>query len=158
MMARENPRPRQAPGRKNPNGEGSIYQRQSDGRWVGQAYVLSTDCTRKRKAVYGETWDEAHRKLVDLKALSQRGIPVPDKAWKVADYLPYWLAAYVSDLKPTTLRGYESAVRLHIVPALGAKKLDGLQVRDVKAFLDEFRNKCLCCTNGLDAISLCDSW
>lgn len=116
-------------GRKNPNGEGSIYQRASDGRWVGQAYVLTTDGTRKRRFVYGDTWQEAHDKLVELKARSQRGIPVPARTWKVGDYLPYWLAAYVTDLKPTTARGYESAVRLHLVPALGTKRLDALQVQ-----------------------------
>lgn len=150
-MPRE-PKQRQSAARRNPNGEGSIYQRSSDGRWVGQAYVLTTEGTRKRKFVYGATWEEAHTKLVDLKSRSQRGIPVPDRAWKLADYLPYWLAAYVSDLKPTTARGYESAVRLHLVPALGTKRLDGLQVQHVKAFMDEFRRKCLCCTNGLDKI------
>lgn len=146
------PKQRQSTARRNPNGEGSIYQRSSDGRWVGQAYVLTTDGTRKRKFVYGATWDEAHAKLVELKSRSQRGIPVPDRAWKLADYLPYWLAAYVTDLKPTTARGYESAVRLHLIPALGSKRLDGLQVQHVKAFMDDFRRKCLCCTNGLDQI------
>ncbi|MGC5032234.1 tyrosine-type recombinase/integrase [Micromonospora sp. DT229] len=145
------PKPRQSTARRNPNGEGSIYQRSSDGRWVGQAYVLTTDGTRKRKFVYGATWEEAHAKLVELKSRSQRGIPVPDRAWKVADYLPYWLAAYVTDLKPTTARGYESAVRLHLIPALGTKRLDALQVKHVKTFMDEFRRKCLCCTAGLDA-------
>ncbi|TDB75222.1 site-specific integrase [Micromonospora sp. KC723] len=150
-MPRE-PKQRQSTGRRNPNGEGSIYQRSGDGRWVGQAYVLTTDGTRKRKFVYGATWDEAHAKLIELKAQSQRGIPVPDRAWKLADYLPYWLTTYVSDLKPTTARGYESAVRLHLVPALGTKRLDGLQVQHVKAFMDGFRRKCLCCTNGLDKI------
>ncbi|MEH1011727.1 site-specific integrase [Micromonospora sp. CPCC 206060] len=149
MPAKER-KPRQPVARKNPNGEGSIYQRASDGRWVGQAYVLATDGTRKRKFVYGATWEEAHGKLVELKARSQRGIPIPDRTWKIADYLPYWLAAYVTELKPTTARGYESAVRLHLVPALGTKRLDTLQVQHVKAFLDEFRRKCLCCTAGLD--------
>ncbi|SCL16775.1 Site-specific recombinase XerD [Micromonospora nigra] len=148
-MPRE-PKQRQPTARRNPNGEGSIYQRASDSRWVGQAYVLTTDGTRKRKFVYGTTWEEAHAKLVDLKSRSQRGIPVPDRAWKLADYLPYWLAAYVTDLKPTTARGYESAVRLHLIPALGTKRLDGLQVQHVKAFMDEFRRRCLCCTAGLD--------
>jgi hypothetical protein len=55
----------------------------------------------------------------------------------MADYLQYWLAAYVSDLKPTTARGYESAVRLHLIPALGTKRLDGLQVQHVKGFMDD---------------------
>ncbi|MCX4470796.1 site-specific integrase [Micromonospora sp. NBC_01655] len=144
------PKKRQAASGRNPNGEGSIYQRSSDGRWVGQAYVLTTEGTRKRKFVYGATWEEAHAKLVELKSRSQRGIPTPDRAWKIADYLPYWLSAYVTDLKPTTARGYESAVRLHLVPALGTKRLDTLQVQHVKTFMNDFRVKCLCCTAGLD--------
>ena len=50
-MARQQARMHPSAGRKNTNGEGSIYQRKSDGRWVGQAYVLMTDGTRKRKAI-----------------------------------------------------------------------------------------------------------
>jgi integrase len=141
---------RKSSGNKNANGEGSIYQRASDGRWVGQAYVLVTDGTRKRKFVYGDTWDDAHAKLVELKARSQRGIPVPDRAWKVAEYLRYWLQVYVADLKPKTAERYESAVRLHLIPDLGRKRLDRLQVQHVKTFLDTFKKKCLCCTNGWD--------
>lgn len=141
---------RKTTGNKNANGEGSIYQRASDGRWVGQAFVLITDGTRKRKFVYGDTWDEAHAKLVELKARSQRGIPMPDRAWKLDEYLRYWLQVYVADLKPKTAEGYESVVRLHLIPDLGSRRLDRLQVQHVKTFLDGFKNKCLCCTNGWD--------
>ncbi|MEU7908178.1 site-specific integrase [Actinoplanes sp. NPDC049118] len=150
-MAREPTGPRRSSGRKNANGEGSIYQRQSDGRWVGQAYALTTEGTRKRKYVYGDTWEEAHSKLVELKSRTQRGIPLPDRAWKLREYLPYWLRVYVSSLRATTARGYESAVRLHLIPALGTKRIDSLQVQHVREFLDEFRNKCLCCTSKADA-------
>ena len=82
-MAKLDPKGRNA-GHKNANGEGSIYQRGSDGRWVGQAFVLTTDGLRKRKFVYGDSWDDAHAKLVRLKARSQQGIPVPDRAWSRA--------------------------------------------------------------------------
>jgi integrase len=151
MMAREPSRPRHGSARKNPNGEGSIYQRKSDGRWVGQAYAITPDGTRKRKYVYGDTWEEAHGKLVELKSRTQRGIPLPDRAWKLKEYLPYWLRVHVAGLRSTTARGYESAVRLHLVPALGTKRLDALQVQQVRTFLDEFRNKCLCCASKADA-------
>jgi integrase len=148
-MAKSDAQGRSA-GRKNPNGEGSIYQRSSDGRWVGQAYVLTTDGTRRRKFVYADTWEDAHAKLVELKARSQRGIPVPDRAWRLGEYLRYWLQIYVVDLKPRTAEGYESVVRLHLIPDLGRKRLDTLQVQHVKTFLDAFKKKCLCCSNGWD--------
>jgi integrase len=112
--------------------------------------VLTTDGTRKRKFVYGDTWEDAHAKLVELKARSQRGIPLPDRAWRLGEYLRYWLQVYVADLKPKTAEGYESVVRLHLIPDLGRKRLDALQVQHVKIFLDGFKKKCLCCTNGWD--------
>jgi integrase len=142
---------RQSGGHKNANGEGSIYQRRSDGRWVGQAFVLTTAGTRKRKYVYGDTWDEAHEKLVTLKAQSQRGIPVPDRTWTVGDFLSYWLKAHVSELRATTERGYESTVRLHLIPLLGKRRLDTLQVQHVRTFIEEFRKRCLCCASKADA-------
>jgi integrase len=137
-------------GKKNPNGEGSIYQRSSDNRWVGQAYVLTTAGVEKRKFVYGDSWEEAHAKLVELKARSQRGLPVPDRAWTVGQFLEHWLRVYVKELRPTTAQGYETVVRNHLVPALGKKWLDQLQVQHVRTFLDAFRQKCLCCANGWD--------
>jgi hypothetical protein len=36
-MAERSEKPRRPTGKKNANGEGSIYQRKSDSRWVGQA-------------------------------------------------------------------------------------------------------------------------
>ncbi|WP_238006168.1 tyrosine-type recombinase/integrase [Dactylosporangium sp. AC04546] len=143
-------------GHKNANGEGSIYQR-SNGTWAGTAHVLTTDGTRKRKTVYGKTWEEAHEKLVELKAKSHRGIPAPDRSWKVAEYLRYWLRVYVSELRPKTAEGYEGAVRLHLIPGLGNRRLTGLQVQHVRAFLDGFKQKCLCCANEWDKQRRCCS-
>jgi integrase len=136
-------------GHKNANGEGSIYQR-ANGTWAGTAFVLTTDGTQKRKTVYGKTWDEAHDKLTELKSKSQKGIPVPERSWKLAEFLHYWLQVYVSELQPKTAEGYESAVRLHLIPDLGRKRLDGLQVQHVKTFLDALKRKCLCCANRWD--------
>jgi integrase len=146
-----NAKPRKSTGHKNANGEGSIYQRKSDSRWVGQAYALTAGGTKKRKYVYGDSRDEAHQKLVELQSRTHRGIPLPERAWRLNEYLPYWLDTYVSDLKATTRRGYESAVRLHLIPGLGTKRLDSLQVKQVREFLNEFRSKCLCCASKADA-------
>jgi integrase len=132
------------------NGEGSVYQRKSDGLWVGATYVVTTAGVPKRKVVYGESWEEAREKLVQLVARSQQGIPVPERSWRVRDYLDYWLKVYVADLRPKTAEGYESVVRLHLVPGLGTKRLDKLSVQDIRVFLAACRQKCLCCANQLD--------
>ncbi|WP_426506705.1 tyrosine-type recombinase/integrase [Dactylosporangium sp. McL0621] len=132
------------------NGEGSVYQRKSDGLWVGAAYVLTTAGVQRRKVVYGESWEAAHGQLVQLVARSQQGIPVPERSWPMRDYLPYWLKVHAEELRAKTLEGYESVVRLHLIPGLGTKRLDKLSAHDVRAFLSTFRQKCLCCSAGLD--------
>jgi integrase len=133
------------------NGEGSVYQRKSDGRWVGAAYVLTTSGVYRRKVVYGESWEKTRAKLTQLVARSQQGIPVPDRSSRLRDYLDYWLKTHVNELRPTTARGYESVVRLHLLPALGGKQLDKLTAQDVRTLLANTRQRCLCCTNKLDA-------
>lgn len=139
-----------APARRRANGEGSIYQRESDGRWVGSAYVFTTSGGRRRKVVYGTSRTDVRAKLDRLQGNSANGIPVPDRAITVAAYLDYWLREVVAHKRATTARGYESAVRLHIVPVLGTKRLDKLTAADVRQLLAVCRQKCLCCVNRWD--------
>jgi len=132
------------------NGEGSIYQRSSDGRWVGSAYVYTATGQRKRRLVYGASFDEVRKKLDQLKGDSANGVLVPDRTTSLRDYLDYWLREIASHRRATTVRGYESAVRLHIVPVLGTKRLDKLTGADVRHLIAVCRQKCLCCANGYD--------
>jgi integrase len=136
--------------RRRSNGEGSIYQRSSDNRWVGSAYVYTATGQRKRRPVYGASFDEVRQKLDKIKGDSANGVLVPDRSTSLRDYLEYWLREIASHKRATTLRGYESAVRLHIVPALGTKRLDKLTGADVRHLIAVCRLKCLCCANGYD--------
>ncbi|MFC5996745.1 tyrosine-type recombinase/integrase [Pseudonocardia hispaniensis] len=136
--------------RRRANGEGTIYQRASDGLWVGMAYVHTTTGVTKRRPVYGHSFDEVREKLDRLKGDSARGIAVPDRALTVAGYLHHWLTQVAESKRATTHRGYESAVRLHIVPVLGTKRLDKLTGADVRRLIAVCRSKCLCCLNGYD--------
>jgi integrase len=136
--------------RRRVNGEGSIYQRASDGLWVGMAYVFTTTGVRKRKPVYGHSFKEVQDKLDRLKGDSANGVGVPDTTTTLGDYLDYWLGQVKLNNRATTWRGYESAVRLHIVPVLGPKRLDKLTGADVRRLVAVCRNKCLCCVNGYD--------
>ena len=118
--------------RRRSNGEGSIYQRSSDHRWVGSAYVYTATGQRKRRPVYGASFDEVRKKLDKLKGDSANGVLVPDRSTSLRAYLEYWLHEIAAHKRATTLRGYESAVRLHIVPVLGTKRLDKLTGADVR--------------------------
>ena len=136
--------------RRRANGEGSIYQRASDGKWVGSAYVFTTKGVRKRRPVYGNSFDEVREKLDKLKGDSANGVLLPDRHVLVRDYLNYWLQEVVAQKRLTTRRGYESAVRLHLIPVLGAIRLERLTGADVRRLFAVLRLKCLCCANGYD--------
>ncbi|KAK1180889.1 site-specific integrase [Streptomyces sp. NBS 14/10] len=137
-------------GKKNANGEGSIWQRQ-DGRWAGSAYVLTADGTYKRQYVYGKSWDDVHDKLTRLKADSQSGVPAATSKLTVGEFMTYWLM-HVARLKvrPTTYAAYESLTRNYLIPGLGKKKLTRLTARDIRSFLVTTARTCQCCAQGKD--------
>jgi len=128
-----------ATSKRKPNGAGTAYPRK-DGRYEGAAYLTTASGRRKRVRVYGKDWDEAHRKLTDKIAKEHRGIPVPDRSWKVGEYLDYWLEHVARPgVRWTTYEKYESFVRLDLKPGLGKKWLHKLSPADVRAFLADRR-------------------
>jgi integrase len=123
------------PPRRRANGEGTIVRR-SDGRFQAAYYVLTPEGTRKRRFVYGRTFEECHAKLVEMKAKTAQGIPLGIKAWTLERYLHHWLTEVAAQrLRPTTIAGYETVIRVHLVPALGHKKLTSLTPQDVRRLL-----------------------
>jgi hypothetical protein len=42
-------------------------------------------------------------------------------------------------------------VRLHIVPHLGHKRVDRLQVKDIRQWVNKLTHTCQCCAQGKDA-------
>lgn len=123
------------PPRRRANGEGTIVRR-SDGRFHAAYYVLTPEGTRKRRFVYGRTFEECHAKLVEMKAKTAHGIPLGVKAWTLERYLHHWLTEVAAQrLRPTTIAGYETVIRVHLVPALGHKKLTSLTPQDVRRLL-----------------------
>jgi len=118
-------------------GEGTIYQRK-DGRWESAAYFLTTSGERKRIRVYAKTRQEAREKLMEAQAQASRGIPVPDKTWRLGDYLDQWLESVVRQhRRPATYKQCEAVVRLYIKPRLGRHPVTGLSVATVQASLDQ---------------------
>ncbi|MFF4147503.1 tyrosine-type recombinase/integrase [Streptomyces sp. NPDC001698] len=133
------------------NGEGTITKR-ADGRYQAAAYVYRPDGTRTRKFVYGKTRAEVAEKLTELQEKTRQGIPAAESTMAFGDYLTYWLATIAPQrLKPSTLNSYEGLTRLYIRPALGKKRLNRLSPADVRRFLAEFKDSCLCCLRGADA-------
>jgi len=117
---------------------------------VGSAYIYTATGQRKRQPVYGATFEEVRKKLDKLKGDSANGVLVPDRSTSLREYLAYWLREIAAHKRATTLCGYEIAVRLHIIPVLGTKRLDKLTGADVRHLIAVCRQKCICCANGYD--------
>src|SRR5829696_1039323 len=114
------------------NGEGSIYQRKSDGRWVGQF----KDPAAPGGAilyVYAKTQQEALKKLKDEMARAQAGLLGEAGRTNISEYLGWWMENVVKgEVAHRTYHNYLSQIRNHILPALGKKKLKALKLEDVE--------------------------
>jgi hypothetical protein len=134
---------------KRGNSEGSLYQ-SSDG-WRGYVWCNRPDGTRYRKYVRGRTYDEARQNWVTLRDQASRG-PVSSSLPKLDEFLTYWLKEIVEpNLAPKTYEKYEMFSRVHIIPYLGGKSLDKIQVKDIRQWLNKLAITCQCCAQGKDA-------
>jgi integrase len=121
-------------------GEDSVYL---DGdRWRGAASLgYGPDGRRIRKKVSAATKGEVLRKLRDLRAELNAGLPVPDDRLTVAAFLDRWLTASLpGQVSEKTFDSYADMVRLHIKPSMGRKVLRKLMVSDVDQLLAGKRN------------------
>jgi len=131
------------------NGEGSIYPA-GDG-YRGYVWCTRPDGARYRKYVSAKTFDEAQQAWFKLRDQARRG-PVTSDVPKLADFLGYWLAEIVRpNLAPKTCEKYELFSRLHIIPHLGNMRLDKIQVKDIRQWLNKLGRICQCCAQGKDA-------
>lgn len=134
---------------KRRNGEASIFPYRNG--YAAYAWVTTPEGERKRKWVYGKTHDEVHEKWIKLQTRAQQG-PVPTTTPTLGKYLDYWLREVVEpNLAPKTSERYALFARLYLIPGLGAKRLDRLQVRDIRVWLNKLRTTCQCCAQGKDA-------
>jgi integrase len=123
---------------RNANGEGSVWQRK-DGRWCAAAYLPVATGGRRRVVAYGKNRQDARAKLRDLLDRAARNIPATPANLTIAAYLTEWLTHIRHHVRPSTFAGYESNVRLHLIPRIGKKKLARLTARDVRLMVDAMR-------------------
>jgi hypothetical protein len=131
------------------NGEGSIFPRGNG--YAAYAWVTTPAGLRRRKYVYGKTREEVHDKWIKLQDEARKGV-VETRHPRLAEYLDYWLGEVVRpNLKPKTVSTYAMHLRLYIIPYLGDKRLNKLDVPTVRAFFNKLAGICQCCAQGRDA-------
>jgi len=122
---------------RRPITNGSIYKRQSDGRWVGSISLG----TGKRKYVYGRTRADVAAKLTDALKARKDGLPSLGERQTVRDFLLEWLEAKRSSLRLRTWLRYEQFIRLHIVPGIGRIRLAKLSPQHLDSlYADRLRS------------------
>ncbi len=127
--------------RRRGHNEGSIYQRASDGKWVGAVSLGWENGKFKRKVVYGKTRAEVSLKVTRLITQHRQGLPVQtaDKALKA--FLDDWLEDSVkASVRPRTYDSYRSVVNHHLKPALGKVKITKLTQQQIMAMMREKRD------------------
>lgn len=127
LMARKN--------KKREAGSGSITKRK-DGRWQGQ-YVSGYDPETgkpRRHTIYGQTQKEVAEKLRAATSSIDNGTFQEPRKITVAEYAAEYMATHVATLTDSTQRSYEKNLRLHILPALGTRRLTDLTHREVQRF------------------------
>jgi len=138
MQSKANPRPpRRRPVARHPG----IYYRPRRGGRVGPPYEISyLDSTGKRRwAVVHGTLDEAEAKRSELRLRRRRGERLRPTRQTFADYANAWLERQTC--RERTREKYSWALRHHLFPYFGRKRLDQITVDDVAAFIAAMQRK-----------------
>ncbi|CAA9379473.1 MAG: hypothetical protein AVDCRST_MAG93-9070, partial [uncultured Chloroflexia bacterium] len=109
--------------------EGTIRQR-TDGAWEARLSLPGG----KRKSFYGKTRREVQDKLRTAQRDLDNGVDLTTEKLTIARFLDQWLAASIKpSVRAKTYEGYESIVRVRVVPHIGRKSLGRITPLEVQA-------------------------
>lgn len=126
--------------RRRQQGEGSVYKRKSDGRWVAELHLgYRPDGKPDRKYFYGSSPTEAMAKRREYIAAREAGFnPPKGKGWTTAAWLHHWLHKVAKNevRESTWHKSYRKYTENHLIPNLPGR------LRDLdEAMLDELYAK-----------------
>lgn len=134
------PRKRQE-GTRAPNGASSIYLG-ADGSWHGRVTVGARDNgTPDRRHVRGKSEAEVTRKVRKLEQERDAGtVRKPGRPWTVERWLTHWVDNIAApSVGENTIAGYRVAVRVHLIPGLGAHRLDRLEPEHIEKLMQKMQ-------------------
>lgn len=123
---------------KRENGAGSVFQ-QKDGRWVAAVW---DPIAAKKIRKYAPTENKARSALREMLKRLDSGEPAVDTSQTLAGYSKHWLATRAGRRRSgSTVNVYESRLRQHVLPVLGAKRMDKIRPVDIEELLDHIVKK-----------------
>ncbi|MEU8444098.1 site-specific integrase [Streptomyces microflavus] len=121
---------------RQPNGRSSIYQGK-DGKWHGRVTVgVRDDGKPDRRHVERKTRAAVTAAVRELEKQRDSGaVRKAGRAWTVEAWLTHWVETIAPlAVNENTMVGYGVAVRKHLIPALGAHRLDKLGPEHIERF------------------------
>jgi site-specific recombinase XerD len=137
MQSKANPRPRRRPVARHPG----IYYRPRPGGGVGPPYEIAyLDSTGKRRwqVVHGSL-AEAEARRAELRLRRHRGERIEPTMQRFAEYALAWLER--QSTRDRTREVHSWALRQHLIPYFGRRRIDQITVDDVAAFIVALRDK-----------------
>jgi len=128
---------------RRPNGASSIYQ-SADGRWHGRVTVgVKPDGRPDRRHIERKTEAEVINAVRKLENAREAGnVRKAGQRWTVKKWLTHWLENIAApSVKPNTLSGYRVAVNVHLIPGLGAHRLEKLEPEHLEFFYKAMQGK-----------------
>src|SRR5215211_5774753 len=116
------------------NGKGTVYPRKNKQGKIISYLGAYHGPDGKRRYVSAKKTGECQRRLREAMTDADRGLIFDRPELKLGEYLNSWLSDSVKDtVRQRTWERYESIVRVHIKPALGAAKLQALTPNHLRA-------------------------
>ncbi|MEU8626764.1 tyrosine-type recombinase/integrase [Streptomyces sp. NPDC048669] len=121
---------------RQPNGASSIYLGK-DGRWHGRVTVgVKDDGTPDRRHVSRKTRAEVTKTVRELERQRDKGaVRKAGQSWTIETWLIHWVENIAApNVSENTIDGYRVAVNHHLVPGLGAHRLERLEPEHLERF------------------------
>jgi integrase len=117
-------------GTRRPNGASSVYYSEYDKRWHGRVTMgVRDDGKPDRRHIKRSTKAEVIKAVRKLEQERESGqVRRQGRPWTVEKWLTHWVENIAApSVRDTTLAGYRTAVYKHLVPGLGAHRIDRLE-------------------------------
>ena len=110
---------------KRTNGEGGIFQRRSDGKWVGSITIEYDEKGRqKKKIIYGKNQTDVAKKLSEISVRIKNNFYEIIEHKTFGELMSEWLLVLKkSAVTPRTFEGIIRNFKLHIEPIIGNMKI-----------------------------------
>lgn len=112
---------------------GDLIRKRSDGRWEGRYIEYYTDEGKaKYKSVYGHSYSEARKKL--LNAMGATSIPEAVPSTTFMEVSMRWIKEKETALKCSTYDKYLTIIQNHLLPVFGKKNIVQIDADEIEEY------------------------